>query len=204
MYSIPNAHWLLPPSVYRNCSFKSQKLLFKKSAVAKWVFSVHTLFGFSVELDSPGLCCSPQSITFKTWILWSYGVILFSSGLSVLFVSVLQASVFCCQPVFLIHLHTLLGWSHQASWFKYRPYACSWQIFLLSRFYTQHLQLCVLYALQTQHSLNRTNQNWGAVFETSFSLTSHIQSIPKCSKIMSPPVCLYYLCSHLLKLLLAS
>lgn len=44
LYSIPNAHWHLPPPFYRNCSLKSQKLFFRKvSACHMSVFHAHTV-----------------------------------------------------------------------------------------------------------------------------------------------------------------
>lgn len=44
LYSIPNAHWHLPPPFYRNCSLKSQKLFFRKvSACHMGVFHGHTV-----------------------------------------------------------------------------------------------------------------------------------------------------------------
>lgn len=189
---------------------------------------MHTLLGSSVELDSADLY-SLQSLTFKTWILWYFRGISFSSGFSVLSVSILQGSASCYQSVFPLHL--LLSWADltRPPGFKWDPYSCYWHTLLISTFFILHLQLCVLFALQTQHSLNNpispckvvsflvfipTDDNtvhlvfltkkWGSILESSFSLTNHIQSICKYFKILSPSVCLCYAWSHLLELLQAS
>lgn len=77
-----------------------QELFFKKSAVAKWAFSVLILLNliFLISISSNYKFQNLNSV-----VLW---YVSFSSRLWILFVFVLHGWIFYSQPLFLLHLCT--------------------------------------------------------------------------------------------------